>query len=334
MKKIINWGIIGTAKISQTALIPAIKNSKNSLLYALASRSKKKSTIFKKKYSIPNCYNNYKKLFEDPNVDIIYNPLPNHLHLKSTIEAANHQKHILLEKPITLKANEVDKLIATAKKNKIIIKEAFMIRYHPQWIWIKKFIKNKKIGKLQSISSVFSFFNNDPKNIRNIKKYGGGSLYDIGCYPILISRFLLDKEPKKVIATSKYDKNFKTDILTSAVLDFGGIHSTFSVSTQASLTQKVIIIGTKKSLIMENPFNTKKEKSSTVVIYNGKSIYNKDNLIKEFPPSDQYEKQVTNFSNHVLKKSKLDYNLDDAKKNMKVIDALFQSLKSNKWINL
>ena len=333
MKKI-KWAILSTALIAETALIPAIKKSKNSILYGVASRSKNKAKKFATKHSIPNFYGSYDDLFKDSKVDIIYNPLPNHLHLQSTIDAAKQFKHILLEKPITLNAKDVDKLSKISIKNKIIIKEAFMVRYHPQWQWIKKKIKDGFVGDVHSIQSVFCYNNRDKSNIRNIKDYGGGGLYDIGCYPIVISRYLLDKEPTKVIGIANYDKNFKVDILTSGILDFKGITSTFTVSTQSTLNQKVTIVGWKKTLVLENPFNANPNLNTTIIIYDGKSIYRKDNKIKNIKASDQYENQVNVFSNHLLKNKKIDYGLDDAKKNMKVVDSLFKSIKLKKWIKV
>ena len=209
-----------------------------------------------------------------------------------------------------------------------------MVRHHPQWQWIKKYIKSGSIGKISNISSVFSYFNKDPNNIRNIQKYGGGAVYDIGCYPTVISRYLLDKEPKRVVATAIKDKNFKTDILSTTLLDFDGVFSSYTVATQSTNSQKVIILGTKKTIVVENPFNAIKSKPTTVVIYNGRSIYRKDNTIKVFKPSDQYENQITAFSDHLLKKTKVDYDLKDAKKNMKVLDATFKSIKRGKWIKV
>ena len=209
-----------------------------------------------------------------------------------------------------------------------------MVRHHPQWRWVKEYIKSGKIGSISSISTVFSYNNKNPKNIRNIKKFGGGAIYDIGCYPTVISRFLLDKEPKRVIATSKNDKKFKTDILSSALLDFGDTFSTFTVATQSTYSQQVVILGTKKTVVIENPFNAIANKPTTVVIYNGKSIYRKDNTIKVFPAADQYEHQVTKFSNELIYKTKIDYGLLDAKKNMKVLDAIFMSIKKKKWIKI
>lgn len=333
MKKI-NWGVLSTAKIAKQHVIPGIKKSKNSNLYAIASRSMSKSLEFSRKFKFSKNYGSYAELYKDEKVDVIYNPLPNHLHLKTTIEACKNKKHVLLEKPITLKAKEVDQLIQVVKKNKVIVKEAFMVRYHPQWQWIKKFIKIGGIGKVRSISTLFSFTTIDPKNIRNIKKYGGGSIYDIGCYPVLISRYILNKEPKRVIATSVFDKKFKTDILSSAILDFDGIHSSFTCSTQSTYSQQVIILGTKKTIVVENPFNPRARKSTTIVIYKGSSIFRKDNQVKRFVASDQYCNQVTNFSNHLLRKTKIDFGLEDAKKNMKVLDAIFKSLKKNKWVKV
>tara|TARA_B100000073_G_scaffold281136_1_gene241846 strand:+ start:359 stop:1363 length:1005 start_codon:yes stop_codon:yes gene_type:complete len=334
VKKIINWGIISTAKIGWEYVIPAINKSKNSKVIALASRNISKAKSLSNRMKISKYYGSYKELYQDPNVDVIYNPLPNHLHIKTSLEASSYGKHILLEKPLSLKSTDIDPLIKAAKKNKVIIKEAFMVRHHPQWQWIKKYIKSAKIGKITSISTVFSYKNKDSKNIRNIKKFGGGAIYDIGCYPTVISRYLLDKEPRKLVASAIKDKNFKTDILSSVLMDFGGTYSSFTVATQSNKSQQVFILGTKKSIVVENPFNAEPKKPTTVIIYNGYSIYRNENMTKVFPPVDQYEVQVTAFSNHLIKKTKVDYDLIDAKKNMKVLDAIFASLKKGSWIKV
>ena len=331
MKKI-KWGVISTAKIAKEHIIPGIKKSNNSILYAIASRNLSKADKYKKKFHFKKSYDSYKKLYKDEEVQAIYNPLPNHLHLESTIQACNNKKHVLLEKPITLKSKEVDLLIKISRKNKVIIKEAFMIRYHPQWQWVKKFVDQGKIGKIKSISTIFSYNNTDPKNIRNIKKFGGGAIYDIGCYPVLLSRYLLNKEPKRVVASSVFDKKFKTDILSSAILDFNGVYSNFLCSTQANRSQQVLVLGSKKTLVIENPFNAISNKSTTIVIYDGNSIYRKENIIKIFKPSDQYCNQINNFSNEILTKDHVDFGLGDSKKNMMVLDAIFKSIVKNKWI--
>ena len=333
-KKIINWGILSSAKIGWEHVIPAILKSKNSKLVAIASRNTLRAKKLAQKFKIDKSYGSYQELYKDQEVDVIYNPLPNHLHIKSSIEACKNKKNILLEKPISLKATDIDPLMKYASENKVVIKEAFMVRHHPQWQWVKKYIKSGKLGSISSISTVFSYNNKNPQNIRNIKKFGGGAIYDIGCYPTVISRFLLDKEPKRVVGLAKNDKKFKTDILSSVVLDFGEIYSSFIVATQSTFSQQVTILGTKKTLIVENPFNAIATKPTTVVIYNGKSIYRKENTIKVFPAADQYEHQVTKFSNELLNKTKADYDLKDAKKNMKVLDAIFVSIKKNKWIKI
>ena len=166
MKKI-NWGILGSAKIARQHVIPAIKKSKNSRLYAIASRDEKKSKIIANKFNFKVSYDSYRKLLKDKNVDVVYNPLTNHLHLQTSIEACKNKKHVLIEKPITLKSAEVDKLIQVAKKYKVIVKEAFMVRHHSQWQWIRDFINKGQLGEVKAISTYFSFFNSDPKNIRN-----------------------------------------------------------------------------------------------------------------------------------------------------------------------
>ena len=332
--KIVNWGIISTAKIGWEHVIPAIQKSKNSKVSALASRDLLKAKTLAKKFKIPKSYGSYKELYQDPNIDIIYNPLPNHLHIKTSIEASSYGKHILLEKPLSLKAKDLDPLIKAAKKNKVIIKEAFMVRHHPQWQWVKKYIQDGNIGAVSSISTIFSYFNKDPKNIRNISKFGGGAIYDIGCYPTVISRYILNQEPKRLVATAIKDPKFQTDILSSVMMDFGGIYSSYTVATQSNNSQQVIILGTKKTIVVENPFNAVASKPTTAVVYNGKSIYRKENTIKVFPATDQYEQQSTAFSNHLINRTKVDFDLKDAKKNMKVLDAIFKSIKKKKWVKV
>ena len=333
-KKIVNWGIISTAKIGWEHVIPAIQKSKNSKVLGLASRDLKKAKSLCNKLNISKSYGSYEELYQDPDIDIIYNPLPNHLHIKTTLKASKYGKHVLLEKPLSLKAKDIDPLIKSSKKNKVIIKEAFMVRHHPQWQWIKKFINDGNIGKISSISTVFSYSNKDPKNIRNILKFGGGAIYDIGCYPTVISRYLSNKEPKRAVAAVIKDKKFKTDILSSVMLDFGEFFSSYTVSTQSNLSQQVTILGTKKTIVIENPFNAAPSKPATVVVYNGRSIYRKENTIKTFSLVDQYERQATVFSDHLLKKTKIDFDLEDSKKNMRVLDATFKSIKKGTWVKV
>ena len=334
MTRKIKWGIISTAKIAETDIIPAIKKSNNSELVAIASRNKDKARKFSKKNKVNKFYSSYKKLYEDETIDVIYNPLPNHLHVNSTINAINNNKHVLLEKPITLKSKDVNLIKKAANKKNKIVKEAFMVRHHSQWQWVKKYVDSKNVGKINGITTLFSYKNLDPKNIRNIKKFGGGGLWDIGCYAIVISRYLMGKEPKRVVAEANFDKNFKTDNLATAILDFGGVYSNFIVSTCSTVSQQVLILGSKKTICIENPFNAKSEKDTTIVIYNGNSIYRKENSVKVFPKVDQYERQVTNFSNHILKNTPIDFDLNDAQKNIKVIESIFSSIRTKKWVRI
>ena len=334
MAKKIKWGIISTAKIAETDLIPAINKSKNSELVAIASRNINKAKKFAEKNKVKKFYSSYKKLYEDKTIDVIYNPLPNHLHVNSTINAINNNKHVLLEKPITLNSKDVDLIKKAANKKNKIVKEAFMVRHHSQWQWVKKYIDSQKIGKINGITTLFSYKNLDPANIRNIKKFGGGGLWDIGCYAIVISRYLMGKEPKRVVAEANFDKNFKTDNLATAILDFEGAYSNFIVSTCSTVSQQVLILGSKKTICVENPFNAKCEKDTTIVIYNGNSIYRKENLVKVFPKVDQYERQVTNFSNHILKNTPIDFDLNDAQKNIRVIESIFSSIKIKQWVKI
>ena len=221
--KEIRWGILGASKIAFEQVIPAMLKSKNTKLLAIASRDIDKAKLFSQKYSIQKVFNNYEQLISDPEIDAIYIPLPNHLHVPYSIKCLNAGKHVLCEKPISIKAKEVLDLIEIQKKNRRIISEAYMVRFHPQWIKTKELIDNGAIGKLTGIQGMFNYYNDDPKNIRNDASIGGGGLLDIGVYPIVTSRYVLGCEPEKVIALVDYDKKFKTDILATAILKFGSV---------------------------------------------------------------------------------------------------------------
>jgi len=210
--KRVKWGILGTATIAIEQIIPAMLNSKNCEIIAVASRSSDKAKSVASKFNIPKYYGSYDLLLQDKNIDSIYIPLPNHLHVSWAIKALKAGKHILVEKPISISSQEAQKLLEESSKYPHLkIMEAFMYKYHPQWIKAKELISEGKIGKVKVIQSSFSFFDENPNSIVNIKEYGGGSLLDIGCYSISLSRFIFDSEPKKVFGNIEYHPSFRID---------------------------------------------------------------------------------------------------------------------------
>jgi predicted dehydrogenase len=326
MKKV-KWGIISTANIGVAKVIPGMLKSQNLEVVAISSRNLKTAQAWAKKLGIPKAYGSYEEMLNDPEIEAVYNPLPNHLHVPLTMKAAKARKHVLCEKPVALDAREAKKL-KTAPRG-ILIAEAFMVRHNPQWIEARKRVMKGEIGDVRAIQCLFSYFNRDPKNVRNDAKIGGGGLMDIGCYPITISRFIFGAEPTRVMGVFDRDPNFKTDRTMGGLADFGkGRHLSFTISTQLAPYQRVNIVGTKGRIEIEIPFNAPPNKPNRIFIQ-GMEM-NKGEW-KSLPVSDQYMMQAEAFGRAVRKSEKLVWGADDAIQNMKIIDAFFKSEKSGKW---
>ena len=238
MKKI-RWGVISSAKIGTEKVIPAMQQSESGEIMALASRSKETSKRVCENLGIPKAYGSYEELLADPEIDAIYNPLPNHLHVPWTIKAAKSGKHVMCEKPIALNAEEASQLLEIQKDTGVLIVEAFMVRDNPQWHWVQEQVKCGEIGELRAIQSAFSYMNRDPQNIRNMPDIGGGGIYDIGCYPVFISRMVFGEEPLEVSALIEKDPDFQTDRLASGMMKFPSGQSSFICSTQLVPYQRV-----------------------------------------------------------------------------------------------
>jgi len=326
----IRWGILSTANIAVESMIPALLRSEYCTLTGLASRDTKKAKRIAKKFKIPKYYGSYQELLEDKEIEAVYIPLPNHLHVKWAIKALRAGKHVLVEKPVALSSLEANELLEETKKHpELKIMEAFMYKYHPQWIRVKEMINNGEIGVLKTIQSSFSFFDDNPKSIVNKKEFGGGSLMDIGCYPISISRFLLDAEPISVSAKIEYHPDFEVDILASAILEFEQVTTTFFSSIQMIENQKVHLFGTEGSFEFEIPFNPPGDEPVKVWLV-------KEDIKKEleFEACDQYTLQVDAFSYAILDNKKVPVGLADAVNNMIVIEKIIESDRLGKRVSL
>ena len=326
----VRWGILSTAWIATDFVIPAMLKSEYCNVVAIASRSEQRAKEVAKQFDISKYYASYQDLLDDPAIDAVYIPLPNHLHVDWAIKALRAGKHVLVEKPIALNSIEAQKLLDESKKHpKLKIMEAFMYKYHPQWIKAKNMIDQGEIGKLKMIQSSFSFFDDDPNSIVNKKELGGGSLMDIGCYPISISRYLFNDEPKSVSATIEYDPKFDVDILSSGILEFEQGSCTFFSAIQLMENQYVKIFGTEGYIEFEIPFNPLADKAAKIWLI-------KEDLKKEieFEVCDQYTLQADAFSLAVIKNSKVNNNLEDALNNMIVIEKLVESDKTGKRVYL
>lgn len=318
----VRWGILGTAKIALTKVIPAMQRSEWCEIVAIASRDLSKAKAAAAELNIPKTYGSYQALLEDDSIEAVYNPLPNHLHVPWTLNAAEAGKHVLCEKPIGLDAREAKALIEVRNRTGMRIQEAFMVRTHPQWLETRRLIHSGRIGSLRSITGFFSYFNPDPENIRNQLEFGGGALMDIGCYPITISRFMYETEPRRVLGLIERDEETGTDTLTSAVLDFPNGHSTFTCSTRLAPYQRMMFTGTEGRIGVLIPFNAPNDRPTQIVL---------DDETIEFPVCDQYEIQGTLFSRAIRENGEQPIPLEDAINNMAVIDAVFRSATTSQW---
>jgi predicted dehydrogenase len=327
----VKWGVLGVAKIATEKVIPAMQRGEFSEIAAIASREGAKANEAAAKLGIPRAYGSYEELLADPDIEAVYNPLPNELHVPWSIRALEAGKHVLCEKPIALDAHEARTLIAARDRSGKLVAEAFMVRRHPQWRRARELATSGAIGKVAAIQTFFSYRLLDPHNVRNIPP-GGGGLYDIGCYAILSGRYIFGAEPLRVVATLDRDPNFRTDRLVSALLEFPDArHLTFSVSTQLAPHQRVTIVGETGRIEIAIPFNAPPDRPTRITIDSGADLFGGGARTEEFAVCDQYTLQGDAFSRAVLGEAKLEFPLEDAVMSMRVIDALFRSAERGGW---
>ncbi len=329
MKKI-RWGVLSTANIGLEKVIPAMQQGEYCEMSAIASQSLEKAQAAAVQLGIAKAYGSYEELLADTEIDAVYIPLPNHLHVPWSIKALKAGKHVLCEKPIGLKTAEAEDLLKEAQKYpELKVMEAFMYRHHPQWQRAKQLVTEAKIGDLRTIHSFFSYYNADPDNIRNMANIGGGGLMDIGCYCISLARFIFGSEPQRVLGKLEYDPKFKTDRLCSGILDFGEGSSTFTCSTQLTPYQRVNIYGTEGRIEIDIPFNAPPDVPCRMRLQSGDQL---DEIVFEI--CDQYTIQGDLFSLAVLNDTEVPTPLEDAIANMKVLDAVIHSSDCGSWTML
>jgi predicted dehydrogenase len=329
----VKWGVLSTAKIGLEKVIPAMQRGQYCDIHAIASRSLPSAQAAASKLGIPKAYGSYEELIADPAIEAIYNPLPNDMHVPWTLAAARAGKHVLCEKPVAMTARQAAELKEVA--DKVCIMEAFMVRFHPQWLRGRELVRSGALGDVRVVQAFFSYFNVDAANIRNRPESGGGALYDIGCYAIVAGRFFFEAEPVRVMALMDHDPNFQTDRTVSALVDFGqGRRLDFTVSTQTTPYQRVQVVGTKQRLEIEIPFNAPQGVSTRIWTDNGKAPGGIHAQLETLAPSDQYTLQGDVFSQAVRKTIALPYGVDDAIANMRAIDAIFRSGTSGLWETL
>jgi len=330
MKKVA-WGILSTARIGREKVIPAMQAARHCDIQAIASRSLERAQACAGALGIPRAYGSYEELFVDPAIEAIYNPLPNEQHVALTLQAARAGKHVLCEKPMALRAGEIEALREVA--GRVHIMEAFMVRFHPQWERVRALVRGGGLGPVRSIQSYFSYYNRDPANIRNHDYQGGGSLYDIGCYAIVTARYLFEAEPLRVVALVDRDPDFGTDRVVSALLDFGaGRRLDFTVSTQTAPYQRVNVCGERRRIEVRIPFNAPLGGPTDILIDDGTALDGSAIQTETLPACNMYGLQGDVFSRVVRGDMPLPYGIDDAIRNMRVIDALFASEESGGWV--
>jgi predicted dehydrogenase len=331
MDKKLRWGVLSTAAIGLKKVIPAMQQGQLTTVTAIASRDHAKAKEAAKALGIATAYGSYEELLADPNIDAIYNPLPNHMHVPWTIKAAEAGKHVLCEKPISLTVAEAETLLAVRARTGVKIGEAFMVVTHPQWLRLRELLREGRIGQLRAVAGFFSYYNDDPGNIRNQVDVGGGALMDIGCYMVLEARWGFGQEPTRVVASIDRDPKMKTDRLSSAVMEFPSGQAIFTCSTQLAPYQRLQFFGARGRIEIEVPVNAPNDRPTRIFIDTGSDLFGGGITTETFPVCDQYTIQGDAFSRAVLDGGEVPVPIEDAIKNMAVLDALFRSGKSGQW---
>ncbi|HET9596761.1 MAG TPA: Gfo/Idh/MocA family oxidoreductase [Anaeromyxobacteraceae bacterium] len=329
MKPVV-WGVLGTARIATEKVIPGMRGTAACELRAIASRSAEAARRAAAALGIPVAYGSYEALLADPAIEAVYIPVPNQLHVELSLAAARAGKHVLCEKPIALDAAEARRLAEAAGRVRIM--EAFMVRFHPQWLRVRELVRAGRVGRVMAVQTFFSFFNEDPANIRNRPETGGGALYDVGCYASLTARWVFEAEPRRAVALVDRDPRFRTDRMTSGLVDFGeGRHLTFTVSTQSARYQRVQVCGPLGRIEVRVPFNAPQGGAMRLLLDDGSELDDAAARVETLPEADQYALQVQAFSRAVRGEIELPFGVEDAVSNMRVLDALFRSERTGRW---
>lgn len=334
MAKKIRWGVLSTANIGVKKVIPGMQKAELCAVTAIASRDLERARSAAAELGIEKAYGSYEELLSDPEIDAIYNPLPNQLHVPLTARAAEAGKHVLCEKPLSLTVAEARTLLEVRARTGVKIGEAFMIRSFTQWLRVGELLRAGRIGPLRSVCAVFSYFNTDPANIRNQVACGGGALYDIGCYCVQAARVGFGRLPLRVSGLVERDPKMRIDRLTSALLDFDSGHAMFTCSTQMIPYQRVQFFGERGRIEIEIPFNAPKDRPTRIFIDETGELFGAGIVVEEFPTADQYTVQGNAFSRAILDDTEVPVPLEDAIDNMSVIEAIFRSAEQRCWIEV
>jgi predicted dehydrogenase len=327
----VKWGVLGVASIAKRKVIPGMQQGELSEIAAIASRDLGKAQEAARQFGIAKGYGSYEELLADPEIEAIYNPLPNHLHLPWSVKAMEAGKHVLCEKPIGLNAGEARELLAARDRTKRKCGEAFMVRTHPQWLRARELAHSGKLGQLRTILASFSYFEREPNSIHNNFAGGGGALLDIGCYPVNTSRFIFGEEPRRVIGLVERDPEMKVDRLTSAILDYPSGQAVFTCSTQLVYYQSMEIFCTQGRIALDIPYSAPLNLPTNITIDAGRAGAGNSTTVETIAACNQYTLQGDAFSRAIREDSEVPVPLEDALRNMAVIDAIFRSGVSGQW---
>lgn len=327
----LRFGILSTARIGRELAIPAIQDAENCVVSAIASRDAAKARALADRFSVPHAFGSYEEMLASDVIDAVYIPLPTSQHVEWTIRAANAGKHVLCEKPIALKADEIDALIEARDRNKVLVSEAYMVTYSPVWRRVRMLLAEGVIGKLKQVQGAFTYFNRDPGNMRNIPELGGGGLPDIGVYPSITTRFATGMEPLRVQAVTERDPEFGTDIYSSVLADFGDFELSFYVSTQMAARQVMVFHGSEGYIEVKSPFNADRYGAEEIEVTNqshGESRHYR------FQDARQYRLEAEAFARAAAGENVEVVSLENSKLNQKFIDAIYRASEKDGWETL
>ncbi|QKD00454.1 Gfo/Idh/MocA family protein [Mesorhizobium loti] len=322
------WGVLSTAKIGREHLLPAMVEAENGVLSAIASRDLSKAKALAERFGARHAFGSYEELLASKDVDGVYIPLPTSQHVEWAAKAIEAGKHVLVEKPLALDAKDIAPLIKLRDAKKVLVCEAFMVIYHPQWIKVRDLIASGAIGRLRHVQGAFSYYNVDPNNMRNQLDLGGGALPDIGVYPTVSTRFSTGKEPSRVQATIERDKKFGTDIYSSIRADFGDFELSFYLSTQMAARQVMVFHGEKGFIEVFSPFNAGLYDHHRVELHNQNHT---EAQVFRFPGTQQYRLEVETFARTAQGGKERVFTLEESVLNQKVIDAIFRAGGKDGW---
>lgn len=332
MVRPVRWGVLGVSNFAMTKFIPGALQSAESKICAIASRDLARARQAADVLGIEKAYGSYEELLADPEIDVIYNPLPNHLHTPMSIRAADAGKHVLCEKPISLSTAEFRSLMSARERNGVLIAEAFMIRHHPQWRRLTELVRSGVAGQIRAVTAHFSYFNRKPENVRNVAEYGGGGMWDIGCYGVNVARLVFGAEPVRVVAQLDRDPDFGVDRVGSVLMEFsGGRQAMFLCGTQIARFQRVEVLGEDRRIELDIPFNAIPGERMRVLVDDGSDLRGGASQVEEVEACDQYTLEADGFSRAVRGEVRLVNSLEETFGNTATLEAIFRSAASGSW---